>query len=467
MTLCAADDVFGASWTDDDSIVFGRGVEGIWEVSANGGEPRNVLPGTNGAIYQDPQKPFRDERTLLVTVGKGIADWDAAEIVVVDLETGDRNTVVRGGSDARYLPTGHLVYATGSTLFAVGFDPRNLDVIGGPVPVIEGVRRPGGRETAAAQFSFAEDGTLVYVPGLGDVERELVWIDASGGKGRLTEKTRAFSTPRWSPDGSRLAVTVVQDGSSDVWILDIARDTLTQLTRDGTSQYPDWSPDGEWLVFSSGSPSDLDLFRIRSEFSTSAEPLLQREGIQMHPRWIPDGTGIVFQEGFADAADLWVLDLDGDGEARLFLQTPVNEAQPDVSPDGRFIAYHSNVSGNQTQIFVQPFPGPGERKQISTDGGASPRWSPDGREIFYLDYGRQAIVAVEVRTEPAIEAGTPRLLFEWPIGRAYDRQWDVAPDGERFVVRGTSETKGRSRPRIHFVLNWFDELERLVPTRGR
>ena len=125
------------------------------------------------------------------------------------------------------------------------------------------------------------------------------------------------------------------------------------------------------------------------------------------------------------AADIWVLDLEGDAEPRLFLQTPVNEAQPDLSPDGRYIVYHSRVSGGTQQIFVQSFTGPGGRRQISTEGGRSPRWSPNGREIFYHDVERQAIMAVEVRTESELEAGAPQLLFEWPLGSGRSRDWDV------------------------------------------
>ena len=295
------------------------------------------------------------------------------------------------------------------------------------------------------------------------MDRSLLWIERDGRTSRLTDKTGVFSTPRLSPDGNRLAVTVAEADGSDVWLLDIERGTFTQLTTDGASRFPDWSPDGEWLVLSTGS-ADPDLFRMRADFSSPPELVLEREGVEAHMRWTPDGKGLVFQEDFGSAADIWVMNLEGDTEPRLFLQTPVNEAQPDLSPDGRFIVYHSSVSGGTSQIFVQPFTGPGSRRQISTDGGVNPRWSPTGREIFYLDRTRQAIMAVEVRTEPELEVGAPQLLFEWPIGLGFSRHWDVSPDGQRFVVLGSSDAREESRPRINFVLNWFEELERLVPT---
>ena len=270
------------------------------------------------------------------------------------------------------------------------------------------------------------------------MEQSLFWIDRSGQASRLTDETGTFSTPRLSPDGKRLAVTVAEGDGTDVWLLDIERDTFTQLTTDGASQYPDWSPDGEWLVFSSGS-SNPNLFRIRSDFSSPPELVLEREGIQMHTRWTPDGNGLVFQEDFASRADIWVLDLEGDTEPRLFLQTPVNESQPDLSPDGRFIIYRSMVSGDTSQVFAQPFTGPGGRRQISTDGGRNPRWSPTGREIFYLDRARQAIMAVEVRTEPELEAGHTAASL-----RVADRPWIIPPLGRharRSAFRGSGHLR--------------------------
>lgn len=461
--LCEAENPFGAGWSADGTIVFGQGSTGIWEVSANGGEPRLLVEGESAAMFHGPQK-LNDGRSVLATLSEGAASWDGATIVAERLDTGERLALIQGGSDARYVPTGHLVYAVATTLFAVPFDLERMEVTGGPIPVVEGVMRSGGGDTGAAHFSFADDGTLVYVSGADLLERELIWIDRSGETRRVTDRIGDFATPRVSPDGQRLAVTVAGEDGTDVWILDIERDTFTQLTTNGTSWYPDWSPDGEWLVVSSGPPSDLDLFRVRSDFSAPPELVLEHEGIQMHTRWTPDGKGLVFQENFASSADLWVLDLEDDAEPRLFLQTPTNEAQPDLSPDGRFIVYHSTVSGDRSQVFLQPFRGPGGRQQISTDGGRSPRWSPAGDEIFYLDYERQAIMVVDVRTEPEVEVGLPQLLFEWPIGFGYSRQWDVTPDGQRFVVLGTSESGDASRPRLHFVLNWLDELERLAPT---
>ncbi len=457
VNLCETGLLLGASWASDGTIVYAA--TDIWEVSANGGEPRKLVDRESAENYYYGPRKLPGGRALLATVNDEIlGDWDDATIVAERLDARERKTLVQGGSHARYVPTGHLVYAVRSTLFAVPFDLGKLEVTGGPVPVVEGVMR--SRETgAAAQFSFSEDGTLAFALGEGASERSLFWMDRSGQASRIGDHTGAFAKPRTSPDGKRLAMTVAGPDGTDVWIVDLERDTFTQLTTDGDSQDPDWSPDGKWLVVTSAS----DLYRVRADFSSPPERVLERKGLQLHTRWIPDGSGLVFQEGIGDAADLWVLNLSGDPEPRLFLRTPVNEAQPDLSPDGRFIVYHSSVSGGTSQVFVQPFNGPGGRVQVSTEGGLSPRWSPRGREIFYHDRKRQAIMAVEVRTESELGVGPPRLLFEWPLGPGYNREWDVAPDAQRFVVLGATDTGEESRSRIHFVLNWFEELERLVP----
>ena len=455
VTLCEAASPYGASWTVEDSVVFGQGLEGIWEVSANGGTPQLLIEGGEGFTH-GPQK-LPDGKTLLFTLGE-LANWNEATIVVERLDTGERKTLIRGGSDAYYVPTGHLVYAIEEGLFAVPFDLGTLEVMGGPAPVVERVQ-PAVFGTGAFQYSFSEVGSLAFVPGSARGERALVWVTRSGETSPITGRRGPFAKPRLSPDGKRLALSVEDENIGDVWILDIERDSLSQLTTGGHSRAPEWSPDGEWLVFSSAPEGDLDLFRVRSDFSTPPELLLTREGFQTG-WWTPDGQALVFQDSFGSEADIWILPLEDNAEPRPVLETTFQESQPSLSPDGRFVAYQSTVSGDRRQIFIQPFPGPGGRRQISTDGGRSPRWSSSSGEIFFVDTAFRAMMVVEVQTDPEIEVGTPEILFERsiPLG---GRDWDVTPDGERFVmVTGESP-----RQQINFVLNWFEELERLVPTR--
>ena len=434
----------------------GKGQEAYGRSPANGGEPRVLVEGGEGFAH-GPQK-LPDGRSLLFTFGEREFDWDEANIVVASLDKGERKTLIQVGRDARYVATGHLVYAVESTLFAVPFDVGKLELTGDPAPVLEDVRR--SRATGASQFSFSEDGSLAFVSGVEAVERSLVWVERDGQSRAVTERTGPFSHPRLSPDGKRLAVTVFEGITGNVWILDIERDTLTQLTTAGVRQGAAWSREGEWLAVTPGL-SDGGIFRIRSDFSGLAEPVLQRGGYLSSPLWMPDATGLVFQENLGSNAEIWVLPLEGDGEPHPFLQSTSSKAQPSLSPDGRWIAYHSVVSGGISQIFVQPFPGPGGREQISIDGGRSPLWSPSGREIFYTDDESRFMMVVAIRTEPELDVGPPQRLFEWP-DFDFQRQWDVTPDGQRFVVARRVGTTGRAQ--INFVINWFQELERLAPT---
>ena len=248
-----------ASWMEDDTILFGQGTGGIWEVSAHGGEPRVLVEGGEGRAH-GPQK-LPDGKSLLFTFTE--LDWDSANVVVASLDTGERKTLIRVGRDARYVPTGHLVYAVETTLFAVPFDVEKLELMGDPVPVLEGVLRSVG--TGASQFSVSQDGSLAFVSGSAEVERSLLWVERDGQSRTITERTGTFSHPRLSPDGKRLAIMVVEDGIPNVWILDIERDTLTQLTTGGAFGVS-WSPDGEWLAAATELPKSK-IFRIRSDFS--------------------------------------------------------------------------------------------------------------------------------------------------------------------------------------------------------
>ena len=255
-----------------------------------------------------------------------------------------------------------------------------------------------------------------------------------------------------------MAVVLAEESGSNLWILDLERDTFTQLTTEGAYPSAEWSPDGEWLVFSSLDATDL--FRVRTDFSRPPIAVMKGERPLLHSTWTPDGQTIVYQEEFALAADIWSIELEGGAEPRALLQTPASEAQPNVSPDGRFIIYHSNVSGGTYQIFVRPLAGEGTRTQVSTDGGYSPLWSRTGREIFYRV--GQTLMSVPIQTHPELEIGSPQVLFQWPDARGdLGRSWDVTPDGERFVM---THLLNDSRPQINVILNWFDELERLVPT---
>jgi len=447
----------GASWGQDDTIVFAIDESGLLQVSADGGvpEPVTILDSDRGELNHRFLDILPGSKAVLFTVWTG--SLETSRIAVQSLETGERRILV-DGANPRFAPTGHLVFARTGSLWAVPFDADRLEMTGSPVPVLEGVQvRPGG----FAQFALAADGSLVYIPVRVDSERTLVWVDRQGAVEPLAAPPRAYVHPKLSPDGQRLAVHI-GEVNSDVWVYDISRETLTRLTFEANNRWPIWTPDGKRLTFISTRAGLRNLFWKPADGSGTAEQLTTSEYPQYAASWSPDGRVLAFTEIRPTGFDIWVLPLEGERKPRPFLQTPARETVAIFSPDGRWLAYVSDESG-RNEIYVQPYPGPGEKWLISTDGGNSPVWNPNGQELFYRN-GDQ-MMAVEITTEPTFSAGIPRLLFE---GRYFweetDRAvYDVTPDGQRFVMIQEGE-QDSAPPQINVVLNWFEELKQRVPT---
>jgi Tol biopolymer transport system component len=278
----------------------------------------------------------------------------------------------------------------------------------------------------------------------------------------LAAPPRPYETPRLSPDGRLVAVGTLTP--TEIWVYDIPRGALSRLTFEG-GQQPLWSPDGKRIAFRSpraGKPPNL--FWKPADGSGAEERLTTSEHAQFTESWSPDGQFIAFMDiAPTTGLDIWILPLEGDREPRPFLQTPFQESMARFSPDGRWLAYASDESG-RTEIYVRPFPGPGGKWQISTEGGTEPFWARSG-ELFYRN-GNQ-LMAVETRTQPSspaiFSAGTPRLLFEGLYVASSD--YDVTADGQRFLMIKPVAQEGAAATQIHVVLNWFEELKRRVPTR--
>jgi len=470
VTLCKARNPWGASWEANDTIVFGQGREGILQVSAAGGTPEVLVPTSSiDGVAHGPQI-LPDGKSLLFTIDDGIyTNWDNAQIVVQSMTTGERRVLIEEGTDARYVSTGHLVYALRGTLLAVPFDAARTEVSGGPVSLVEGVAT-AGMWTGAAHFSFSETGSLVYVDGFeNEIARTLVWVDREGREESLAAEPRAYAYPRISPDGTRVALDI-RDQEQDIWIWDFARETLTRLTFDaGRDLYPLWTPDGRRIVFGSGVSSGgaANLFWKAADGTGVAEQLTDSPIHQVPQSISPDGKQLVYRETTVKSGnDLRVLSLEGERSSEALQATAFDELNAEVSPDGRWLAYQSNESG-QGEIYVRTFPNVNEgRWQISTGGGTRPLWGPVGSELFYLARGGRLMV-VPVQTDPSFTAGRAEILFEEPYyveasvaGRAYD----ISPDGRRFLMIKESEEDTSVPMSMTVVLNWFEELERLVPT---
>jgi serine/threonine-protein kinase len=393
-------------------------------------------------------------------------------VEVLVLDTGERKTIIEGGGNpAHYAPSGHLVYAEAGSILAAPFDLERLELTGAPIPVVDDV--------AAAHFSLSGNGDLVYVPGgeQDPLDVTLVWVDQKGMEESISDQRRRFVGPKLSPDGDRIAMWML-GGNPQVWIYDMTSGTLTPLTSEGQNFFPIWSPDGKRLVFPSmrSGGTTVNLFWKPADGSGAAERLTTSEYGQQPYSWSHDGKRILFHQSVDPETgfDIWMLPIEDDGKVGLpepFLNTTADELHPALSPDDRWLAYVSDVSG-RNEVFVTPFPGPGVKMMISTDGGVHPAWAPSGRELFYLQAGPAIrtwffrMMAVNIVAKPELQSGKPRVLFEGPYspGPIYGRCYDVTSDGQRFVLLKSPDYSAPQQ--INVILNWFEELERLVPTNN-
>ena len=451
---------------DADGILFGQGRAGIMRTPASGGKPEILVRVDNGEIAHGPQM-LPDGRTVLFTLATGTSTdrWDKAKIVAQSSRSGERKTLVESGSDGRYLPTGHIVYAFGGTLFAVPFDPRRLEVTGGPVPIVEGVLRANTPEvqTGVAHFSVSHTGSLIYVPGPvstgADSSGDSTRLDRKGGTEPLKLPPGPYEVPRVSPDGKRLAVGTDDGKEAIVWIDELSgTSSMRRLTFEGRNRFPIWSADGERVAFQSDREGDLGIFWQRADGNGAAERLTRpAQGTSHSPEsWAPDGDKIPVQcEYKAPRSSLWTFSL------REKKAEPFGGAQPSngpppramFSPDGRWVAYGSDEPGT---VYVQPFPATGAKYQISRDTGHSPLWAPDGKEIFYVGTGARSagqLFVISLTTQPGFTVGNPVAVpsgrLRLSAGLLVPRRFDIAPDGAIIGVvdsgRGCHHRRARHR----------------------
>ena len=465
-TICELPgDLRGASWGADGTIVFAAGnTSGLWRVAAVGGElePLTTPDADQGAIaHLWPQLLPGGEAVLFTIVANQLEE---SQIAVLSLDTGEQSVVLRGGSYPRYTSTGHLLYVSQGNLWAVGFDLDRLETIGVPVPVQEGVLTKNTQ--GAANFDVSGDGALIYVPGsmtLSQGERTLVWVDREGQEEAIPAPPADYESPRLSPDGRYIAVEVRNPQNIDVMVYDLQRDTLTRLTFDPSDDgYPLWSPDGQRVLFSSEHEGTAKVYSRTADGTGQAERLTTNEAFQIPQSFSPDGRSVVVQSG----GNVELIGVGDESRAERLLETEFAEFYPQVSPDGRWITYSSNESGIN-EVYVRSFPNIDDgRWQISRDGGSESVWSHDGRELFFRRTGTVEMMVVAVDTEPTFNPGNPEMLFQAPyrsglLGR--NRPWDVAEDG-RFLMIDDQLRDQTSFSQINVVLNWTEELKRLVPT---
>jgi len=475
VTLCDAPNDRGGGWGDDGTIVFAPDIRvPLAKVSSAGGTPQplTTLDKQAGEGQRWPQVLLGGKAVLFTSNTTAVEDSD---IVVYSMASGQRKTVQRGFY-GRYLPGGHVVYMHEGTLFAVPFDLKRLEVTGQPTPILEGVAATP--TTGAAQFSFSDTGNLVYVAGRGGIQDVSVyWMDREGKFTPLRETPGAYLNPAFSPDGNRLALEISDGKRSDIWVYEWERDILTRLTFAGeTNGNPVWTPDGQRIVYSSREKGGaFNLWWIRADGSGNAQRLAESKSPQNADSWRPDGKVLAFDQPNpgTNYFDIMTLPIEGDeksgwkpGEPKPFVNSAFNEWFPAFSSDGRWLAYESNESGSY-EVYVRPFPGPGGKWQISTGGGLYPKWSRNGKELFYRTLDSKIMAVTYTASGDSFHADKPQL---WSPGQFTERglgdhNFDLHPDGKRFaVLKAPGTEQAAAVNKVSFIFNFFDELRREVPT---
>jgi len=478
IALCdAAASYTGADWGEDGNIIASLRVSGgLSRVSAAGGTPTPVteLEGEE-RTHRWPQV-LPGAKAALFTVENSTVGFDDARIEVVTMADHHRKTLQRGGTYGRYVaaPGGksYLTYVSRGTLFAVPFDPVKLEISGSPKPVLQQVSYSA--MFGSAKVSFSRAGTLMYRSREIDASRVTIqWMDADGKSQSLLDKPGLFVSPQFAPDGERLAVAN-EDAKSGIWIYDIRRDTLSPLGGEKNGTHPVWTPDGRYIVYQAGDGMSF----ARSDGGGRPEPLTKSKEFQYPSAFSPDGKWLAFYQSGLQGFELWTMPVEREGERlkagkpELSQRTSFGNRGATFSPDGRWLAYSSNESGS-SQVYVCAFPDRGGHWQISSNGGTSPIFSRNGKELFFFDIPDDRImVAGYLVKGDSFVSEKPRVWSRQSVALtlsgAVGAQYDVAPDGKRIAVAtyaggSTQQDAGH----VIFLENFVDELQRKVPLDGK
>jgi len=461
----------GICWASDGRIIYGTRSAGLGSVSAAGGAPEpltqvspgkdathrlpHLLPGGKSLLFTSMPDPFGLEARI---------EW-------LSLETGQRKVVMEDAVDARYASTGHLVFVRKGALMAAPFNLDRLEAAGPAVTVMKGIQQALNApqpdvNSGAGQYTISETGTLVFLSGgivpeqLGD----LYWIDRGG----RAEKWAAFGTRaamvfRIAHPSGQLLAYASYPPNRGIGIYDIQKNTTTRVAVEGQAWSPIWTADGKRITFSWTKTGPMEIWWTGEDGGRTMELLTKSENELRACSWSPDGKYLAFLDNGPDMnVDIRLLRL-ADRQVLPFVATKSNEAFPDFSPDGRWLAYASNESG-RFEIYIRSVPDGKRTLPITTEGGTAPLWSPDGRELFFWNKDFTKLMATPIVPGQNLSAGTPKLLFEYAVmGSQQIRNYDITPDGRRFLVR---ERKNYALPpvtELTLVRSWFEELKRLSP----
>jgi len=482
VTLCDAPNGRGASWGEDGNIVAALTTNsvGLTRIPAAGGSSSKITiaAGAGGITHRWPQVLPGNEG-ILFTASNNLVDFRFATIEAISLRSGQRKTVVRDAYFGRYFsvgPAGYLVYIHEGVLLAAPFDPAKLELRGTPQPVVEELE--GDPYAGTGKFDFSRTGTFVYHSGKAVMQNFPVkWLDNLSRISTLLAAPAFYLTPRFSPSGERLALSVILNRGRDIFVYDWRREAMLRLTSVAQSNripsYPVWAPDGKHIAYRSApSSGGSSIEWLRSDGSGEDQRLFESKGTVVPYSFSPDGGLLAYYEQATQTGwDLWTLPLDladadhpKSGKPALFLGTPANERHPFFSPSGHWIAYESDESG-QSEIYIRPYPPSRGRWQISTGGGMSPMWSQTGRELFYVSPDSHIEVVDYTADANSFMPGKARVWSSEQI-REQDTNptLDLHPDGKRFAVfpRAESPEADEGSTHVTFLLNFFDEVRRKV-----
>jgi serine/threonine protein kinase len=459
--LCSAADARGGTWNPGGTILFSPdSVSPLFQVSADGGSPTQATKNDSslGEISHRWPVFLPDGRHFLFftrTTGK-----ESEPVYIGSLDGPERKRLLESSSGVTYAPPGYLLFVRGRTLLAQPFDAGKMQLAGDPTPLAEGVEPVGNiGPSSYAPFSLSQNGILVYRT-TSTQSTQLTWFDRHGKSLGTLGSPGQYDELALSPDGKRVAFE-----STDIWLMELSTHALTRFTFGAINDAGSiWSPDGSRIAYSSNRSGIYDLYWRPSSGAANEEPLLKSEFLKTPDDWSRDGKYLIYEEVNPKTdKDLWILPMTGDDrKPRPFLVTPFQECHAAISPDGRWVAYASNETG-RFEIYVQSFPTPGGKWQISTEGGDQPQWRRDGKELFFLASNRK-IMSVAVQGQGTFQPGIPQALFEAAVnmsGLSDSRsRYVFTADGQRaLVIVNLGQEAGMSSP-INVVLNWNAELKK-------
>jgi len=471
VALCDVLWCFGAAWGTSGDIVFANHENaGLLTLPAQGGGPQTLTVPDQAKGEYGHRLPawLPNDAGILFTIVR-YGHEIHPQVAVLSLPKKDKRVLIEDGADARYVPTGHLVFIRRGVLYAVPFDLSKLQVSGQPEPVVADIMQSLNTgnstfSTLAAQFSFSDSGDIIFAKGgiVPDTQRSLVWVDFKGDFQEVVPSKAPFYAPRLSPSGRRIAYR--RNGLKlGISVYNLDRDMDTPLISEGFTEWLTWTRDGNELSYSWTAAGPCNIFQQPADGSRPPRQITKSDYHQDAGSWSQDGKYLALVEEARPGTGMDILIWNVQEKQMVpFLSSKFNERYPEFSPTGPWLAYSSDESGRH-EIYVRPFPGSGAKHQVSSQGGVEPLWSRNGKQIFYRVGGQ--VWVVDVMAEKEFQTGKPRMLFDKPeyINSSPLRNYDISLDGQRFLMVRVEGGQPSPATQIILVQNWFEELKRLVP----